>query len=52
MSPTEIVDELTYRNYRYNRRLCPEITAQEWVRVYGPAALTMEGRYQEEVDDE
>ena len=46
--PQAVVDELTYRNYAYNRSLAPAITALEWVRVYGPIALMMEKRYQEE----
>jgi len=49
--PQAVVDELTYRNYAYNRGIAPEITALEWVRVYGPAALEMEKRYQEEVSE-
>ena len=49
--PQAVVDELTYRNYAYNRSIAPEITALEWVRVYGPAALEMEKRYQEEVSE-
>ena len=49
--PQAVVDELTYRNYTYNRSIAPEITALEWVRVYGPAALEMEKRYQEEVSE-
>jgi len=47
-----LIDSLTYSNYRYNRKLAPYITAQEWVRLYGGAALEMEKRYQKEGSDE
>lgn len=50
MTPQAVVDELTYRNYRYNRQLRPDITPVDWARVYGETT-TMEERYQEEVDD-
>ena len=49
--PQAVVDELTYRNYAYNRSIAPEITALEWVCVYGPIVLMMEKRYQEEVSE-
>jgi len=52
MTATAVVDELTYRSYAYNRNLAPYITAYEWMRVYGVAALEMEKRYQKGESDE
>lgn len=47
MEAQELVDELTYRNYMYNRGLAPEITPEQWEDVYGETAA-MEERYQKE----
>lgn len=46
-TPREIVDELTYRNYAYNREKAPAITPEQWAKVYGDTT-TLETRYQEE----
>ena len=42
------VDELTYINYRHNRKISPSVSAERWERVYGPNAPAMEARYQAE----
>lgn len=47
MTPEQIIDELTYRNYRHNRGLRPDIEPADWVRVY-PTAQAMERRYRAE----
>ena len=47
MTPEQIVDELTFRNYRYNRKLWPEREPVDWARIY-PNAAAMEARYQAE----
>jgi len=47
-SPTEIIDELTYVNYRHNRRISPHVKAEDWRKVYGLAADRMEVRFQME----
>lgn len=49
MSDVEIVDELTYRSYSYNRERFPEITPQRWVTIY-PSAEAMERRFQESIN--
>lgn len=46
-TPSEIVDELTYRNYAWNRTISSEITPEQWSNVYGDVAA-MEARYQDE----
>jgi hypothetical protein len=48
-SPDQIIDELTYVNYRANRGYSPEITPERWEKVYGPKVYRMEQRFQMEV---
>lgn len=50
MTATEIVDELTYRNYRFNRLRSPGVTPERWAQVY-PHADALEARYQREHTD-
>ena len=47
-SASELVDEATYYNYKWNRMCTPTITPKEWERVYGQAVEAMERRYQTE----
>ena len=49
MTPEQICDELTYRNYAHNRRL--SVTPDQWAKVYGSTSGTMEARYQREKAD-
>lgn len=49
MSDVEIVDELVYRSYTYNRERFPETTPERWATVY-PNVAAMERRYQEAVN--
>lgn len=44
----DLVDELTYRNYRHNRNISPNITVERWEKCYGPNTQAMETRYQQE----
>lgn len=44
----DLVDELTYINYRHNRNLSPHISVERWELVYGAPAPAMEARYQAE----
>jgi len=44
----ELIDELTYTNYKYNRDRSPEITPEQWKVVYGGRITKMEARYQHE----
>ena len=48
MKPIEIVDELTYRSYAFNRQRSPEITPERWEKVFGPSAARMEEKFQNE----
>ena len=47
MTPAEVIDHLTYCNYRHNRRLRPDIEPERWALIY-PNAAAMEARYQAE----
>lgn len=47
MSADQVCDELTYRNYKYNRLNTPETEPQRWAAIYGSERVTiMERRYQ------
>jgi hypothetical protein len=43
-----IIDELTYRCYRYNRQRTPDITPNQWSTTL-PNVEAMEKRFQSEV---
>lgn len=45
----DLVDELTYINYRYNREISPHITPERWEKSYGPQVRQMEERFQREI---
>ena len=48
-SPADMVNELTYNNYSYNRERSPDITVEQWGRVFGESvARKMEARFQKE----
>lgn len=49
MTPQNLIDELTYRCYRYNRLRTPDITPTRWQLVFGTATNQLEQRYQAEV---
>lgn len=46
MTPDQIIDELTYRQYCASRKDAPNLTPRSWGHVYGPSVLQMEERYQ------
>lgn len=46
-----LVDELTYRNYRWNRKQSPQIPV-EWYKKVLPNVEAMEKRYQWELANE
>jgi hypothetical protein len=41
----EAVDELTYRNYKFNRDISPDVSADRWKKIYGAQSGPMEARY-------
>lgn len=47
MTPGEIVDYLTYSCYRYNRKISPHITPEQWKKCF-PNVDAMERRFQSE----
>jgi hypothetical protein len=47
LAPDDVVDELTYKSYRQQRKLCPEKPAERWVPIFGDVT-EMEERYQAE----
>lgn len=48
-----LIDELTYRNFVWNRHYCisagREFKPDEWRRIYGDNVYTFEARYQAEI---
>jgi hypothetical protein len=46
----QMVDELRYRNYRFNRDTS-DISAERWASLFGPNAAAFEERYQQELDE-
>ena len=48
MKPSEVVDELTYRSYAWNRRRSPGISPERWAKVFGESAAQMEHRFAKE----
>jgi hypothetical protein len=49
MSPDQILDDLTYRQYRISRESSPDITPRSWGFVYGPVWEALEERYQRDL---
>ena len=47
-TPQDLISELTYANYKYNRQRSPHITPAQWQVVFGEATTRMEARYQRE----
>lgn len=39
-----IIDELTFRNYLWNRKDNPQIKVSSWAKVYGEVVYKMEAR--------
>lgn len=46
----EIVDELTYRNYKFNRDLSPDVEPARWKALYGKQSNALEARYMHELE--
>jgi hypothetical protein len=44
----DLISELTYRSYKYNRERSPEITIEGWDIVFTPKTEELEARYQKE----
>jgi hypothetical protein len=44
------IEELAYRNYRYNRQRSPGIPAKDWGKIFGNAEV-YEIRYQKELKE-
>ena len=51
MTIHEVIGELTFVNYRFNRERSPDVTPAQWARIY-PDAVALEARYQEEAHHE
>ena len=43
----QLVDELTYANYAHNRQRSPDLTPEQWTKVYSNV-YQLEARYQQE----
>ena len=46
-TPAELITELTFANYRFNRERNPEITPAQWGKIF-PQVDRLEVRYQQE----
>jgi hypothetical protein len=42
-----LVDDLTYASYKFNRLNCPDITPESWAKIFRNADI-YEARFQEE----
>lgn len=49
MTPADLMDTLTYANYRFNRQRTPAITSEAWRKVIPAFTEAMETRYQVEL---
>lgn len=47
LTPQQLIDELTYSSYSFNRRNRPDIKPQSWATIY-PQADKLEERFQRE----
>ena len=47
----DLVDELIYRSYEHNRKIAPNITPEEWRKLFGDAVDRLEERFQREAAD-
>lgn len=48
MTPHDLIETLTYTNYRANRLRSPQISPERWQRVIPEFTKAMEQRFQEE----
>ena len=48
MTTGDLVDELIYANYAFNRAQFPQKTVAQWHLVFGEATPSFEQRYQAE----
>ena len=46
-TPQQLVNELTYTSYKFNRQRSPDLTPDQWTKVY-PNVDRLEARYQQE----
>ena len=51
MKAVELLDELTYMNYKYNRQRTPEITPEQWGKIYRNVEA-LEARYQADLTND
>lgn len=50
LTPSTIISDLTFANYRYNRQLSPHLTPAQWATCYPADTVeAMERRYQAEL---
>lgn len=49
-NPLDIIDNLTYSCYRYNRQRSPDVTPKQWSCIFNNVEL-MEAKYQNELSE-
>ena len=51
MTPEDIIDHLTYSNYAFNRDISPNVTPEQWAKLFGvEQTKAMEHHYQYEIN--
>ena len=51
MTAEQLVADLVYVNYRFQREYAPDISPERWQSVFGEEGKFLEQRYQSEVRD-
>lgn len=49
LTPAEIVDNLTYSSYKFNRLRRPDIPAEKWEKVFGESTTKLEEKFQYDI---
>jgi len=42
----DLIDELTFQSYAYNRRFSPHLSVESWRRIFGSQTDLLEARFQ------
>ena len=45
-NPKEAIGLFTFASYVHNRKISPEVSPEQWEKIYGPTTLAMEAKYQ------
>lgn len=45
MKPAQVISELTYSCYKFNRETFPETTSEQWAAIFGNKTDALEARF-------